>query len=258
MEPKPAQWSREHAQAWDDADAARSYLARPAYPAETFEVLAGLGARGGRVLDVGTGTGELARRLVGTAREIDAVDPSAAMLALARGLERGDHPSIRWIHGTVKHPDLAGPYEVAVAGDSIHWLDWEPAFRRLAELLMSSGRLVLLTRKDEVTPWREELREVIARFSVNPAWQPLDLVGELQARGLFHLEGRHETGAHMACQSLERYLDLLHSRSSLSRARLGVAASRAFDAEVAQLVAGHLDAREIRYPVTAVLTWGRV
>ena len=42
MTVKPAFWTGEHASAFDDAEVARLYRFRPAYPPETFDVLAGL------------------------------------------------------------------------------------------------------------------------------------------------------------------------------------------------------------------------
>ncbi|MGE0191416.1 MAG: class I SAM-dependent methyltransferase [Planctomycetota bacterium] len=258
MDAKPTQWSPEHGSAWQDADAARSYLARPAYPEETCDLLAWLGARGGRVLDIGTGTGELARRLVGCAAGIDAVDIAMPMLDLARRLPGGGAASIRWIHGQVHEVELSPPYDLAMAGDSIHWVDWEPTFARLAKVLRPPGRLVLLTRDDEATPWRGELHELIARHSVNRDWQALDLVAELERRGLFQAGGRHETAPGLVSQSIEEYLDLVHSRSALARRRLGAVALRELDEGVLRIVAPHVRDGRLTYPVSCVLTWGTV
>jgi SAM-dependent methyltransferase len=258
VEPKPAQWGWEHGSAWLDEETARAYLSRPPHPDETFEVLARLGARGGRVLDLGTGTAEIARRLVGIAAGVDAVDVSPSMLSLARRLPGGDHATIRWIQGPVESVPLHPPYDLATAGDSIHWMDWGPLFARLATVLCAKGRLVLLNRDDEGTAWQGPLREVFRRRSANRDWLALDIVEELQRRELFEVEGRHVTAPVPVRQTLSEYLDLLHSRSGLSRVRMGSASSRAFDEEVLAIVRPYLEDDRLTYPVSGSLVWGRV
>jgi len=258
VEPKPAQWAGEHGSAWLDEETARAYVSRPPYPQATFDVLARLGARGGRVLDLGTGTGELARRLVGVAARLDAVDVSASMLSVARRLPDGDHPTIRWIEGGVESAPLDPPYDLAIAGDSIHWMDWNRLFARLHDVLRPGARLVVVTREDERTPWQDSLRPLIARHSVNRDWKPLDVVEELKRRDLFRVEGRHSTGSVPVRQTLPEYLDLLHSRSALTRSRLGPDASRDFDDEVHAIVRSHLLDGWLTYPVSSGLVWGQV
>ncbi len=70
----------------------------PPYSVEVFHLLASLIGDGPRVvLDIGCGTGELARPLAAFVGEVDAVDPSAAMIEVGRDREGGDVPSIRWV-----------------------------------------------------------------------------------------------------------------------------------------------------------------
>ena len=84
---------------------------RPASPLETFTILKELIVDGPRVvLDVGCGTGNIARPLADSGERIDAVDLSLPMLERARMLPRGDSPKIRWLHERAKDVELEPPY----------------------------------------------------------------------------------------------------------------------------------------------------
>ena len=74
-------FAAEHAGRWRDADAARSYASRPPYPAEVFDALERLIADEPRhVLDVGCGTGKIARPLAAGVARVDAVDLAQEMV----------------------------------------------------------------------------------------------------------------------------------------------------------------------------------
>jgi SAM-dependent methyltransferase len=76
------------------------YHLRPAYPPETFTILNELiGDEPRVVLDVGCGTGNVARPLAEYVERIDAVDLSLPMLERAKTLPGGDSAKIRWVHG---------------------------------------------------------------------------------------------------------------------------------------------------------------
>lgn len=258
MDPKSRQWSDEHASAWQDADAARDHEARPAHPEEAvLWLVERLGGRGGRILDLGTGTGEWARRLAPHALQVDAVDVSPAMLALARSLPGGNRENLRWVQGRAAEVDLDGPYDLVSAGDSIHWMDWERLFPRLRDVMSPSGWLVLLGREDDRGPWRHAVSALIPRFSRNRDWEGVEVLPELARRGLFLEAGRHETAAETWSYTPERYLDLLHSRSALTRARMGESDAEAFDSEVLDAIQPWLREGVLHIPVSTILIWGR-
>ena len=69
--------------------------------------------------DLGCGTGDIARDLVGFADRIDAVDSSLIMLEEASRMLGGDDPRIRWIHARAEEVTLRGPYGLVNAGQSL-------------------------------------------------------------------------------------------------------------------------------------------
>jgi len=106
-----------------------------------------------RILELGVGTGETARRVLtlhpGAA--LVGIDESEEMLAVAAAAVGGD------LRVSRLQDDLpAGPFDVVVAALSVHHLDAEEKrdlFRRIAKVLRPGGRLVL---GDVIVPDRPE------------------------------------------------------------------------------------------------------
>lgn len=95
-------------------------------------------------LDVGCGTGELARALAGRVGQVDAVDPSDEMIREAR--ERSSPASsVRWVHGDFLNAELPLPvYDAVTASSSLHHMPLLPALARLARLVAPGGILIVV------------------------------------------------------------------------------------------------------------------
>ena len=116
MGQRPADLAAQDAAAFQDRGVVASYRHRPPYPPEVFDILAGLIAIAPRrVLDVGCGSGDIARRLVRRVEQVDAVDFSRPMIEAGRRLPDGDHPRLRWLHGRVGEVVLDPPYALVTA-----------------------------------------------------------------------------------------------------------------------------------------------
>jgi tRNA (cmo5U34)-methyltransferase len=147
---------------WDP----RSYRALmdeevPDYERLQDETVAATGARAERVLELGTGTGETARRVLAAhpAATLVGLDASRGMLAQARTVLPADRVDLRIGHLDDPLPD--GPFDVVVSALTVHHLDGSGKaglFGRIAEALAPGGRFVLgdvvvpEDRADVVTP----------------------------------------------------------------------------------------------------------
>jgi L-threonylcarbamoyladenylate synthase len=101
---------------------------------------------GGRVLELGTGTGETARRLLAglSGSQLVCVDESAAMLAEARGTLPADR--VQFVQGRLQDPLPPGRFDLVVSSLAIHHLDEHEKpelFARIREALAPGGRLIL-------------------------------------------------------------------------------------------------------------------
>lgn len=256
MEPQPACYGPDHAAAFQHPDAARAYQQRPPYAPEVFDRLRGLVVgRPQRVLDVGCGTGFIARPLAALVDHVDALDIAPAMIDAGRRLPGGDHPRLRWIVGAAEDAALSPPYGLISAADSLHWMRWERALPRFAALLAPAAPLAILEHGWLPLPWGDALTPLVRRFSTNQGWRPVNLVDELERRGLFQAAGRVETSPWPFAQPLDAYVESFHGRSSLARARIGDAAANAFDEAVRQVVRPHTG-DTVTLQLVTTITWG--
>lgn len=257
MQPKPKHLGPEYAAQFQDAAVVAAYPTRPPYPQEVFELLAGLIAGEPRIaLDVGCGTGDLTRRLAPLVERVDAVDVSEWMIARGKALPGGDAPNIRWIAGAAEDARLEPPYTLITAGESFHWMDWRVVMSRLGDALAPGAYLALVERNDHSSPWSDALLRLIVQYTTNRDFQPYSLIAELEARSLFRTAGEHRTAAVPFEQSVEDYIESIHSRNGFSRDRMRPDDAAAFDAGVRELVAPYAKGGTLHLRISALVTWG--
>jgi SAM-dependent methyltransferase len=213
---------------------ARTYHHRPPYPAGVVDTLLSLlGDDGTAVLDAGCGTGELGRALVSAAVRVDAVDVSQAMVDEGRRQERGDHPNLRWVCARLEDADLRPPYALAVAGDSLNWMDWDVALPRLHDALRPGAWLAIVGRRwGTGTP--EEM-DLIRAYSVIQDYRPYDLGPELVSRGLFR-PGAHLRFGGAWQPTIEEYVESRHVQAGLAREAMGAERAAEFDHDMTNLL----------------------
>jgi SAM-dependent methyltransferase len=257
MQPKPTFLGQQFASAFQEESVAEAYQQRPPYPGVVFDILATLIVdQPSRVLDAGCGTGFIARRLVGRADHIDAVDISPAMVERGKCLPEGDSPSLEWIVGAAEDAPLNPPYALITAGDSLHWMEWAVVLPRFAELLAPHGCLAILGVGQIPAPWDDELLPIIQRYSTVSGYRNYDLFAELESRNLFETTGRQSTEPVPFTQPLDAYIESFHGRASFSRERMSVSAARAFDAEVHALMSRYAP-DGVTLQVVADVVWGK-
>jgi SAM-dependent methyltransferase len=257
MQPKPAHLELRYAAQFQDAAIVAAYSMRAPYPVEVFERLRGLLVAPAVALDVGCGTGDIARRLAPLVERVDAVDVSAGMIAAGQRFPGGDAPNLRWLLGAMEEAPLDSPYGLIVAGESLHWMDWQVVAPRLRAALAPSARLVIVERAGDQAPWWDALLTPIRRYSTNRDFQPYDLVEELTSRGLFRLEGEALTEAEPFNESVKDYIESIHSRNGFSRDRMSPEDAAAFDSAAYAIIAPYATEGMLTLRVRASLRWGQ-
>jgi SAM-dependent methyltransferase len=148
--------------------------ARRGYPPELVDAaceIAGL-SPGSHVLEVGCGTGKLTRVLAERGLHVDAVDPGAQLIQVARR-HVGEAP-VRFHPGRFEDLELPeGAFAAVFSATAFHWIDPSVGWAKAARLLRPGGTLVLLAHTFEPEPemlaaWREFVPEA-------DAWAPRDM-----------------------------------------------------------------------------------
>jgi ubiquinone/menaquinone biosynthesis C-methylase UbiE len=257
MIPKPSHLGLKYAEQFQDTSIVEVYHHRPPYSDETIDLLLGLITdEPGTILDVGCGTGDLARRLVSGVKRVDAVDFSPAMLDKGRTLPGGDHAHLHWICGRVEEVELQPPYVLITAGESLHWMEWEMVFPLFQRILTPHGYLAIIERGTEPLPWSDALGKLIQQFATNREYRPYNLIEELEQRSLFQQQGAIRTHPVPFTQGGEEYLQSFHSMNGFSRGRMGEEAADAFDEEVRKVLSPFLHEGLLTLSTFNTVVWG--
>lgn len=256
---KPKHLQREYAEQFQDQSVVDAYHLRPPYPQGLFSILGRLvDPACPRVLDIGCGTGEVARRFAPKVERVDAVDISPAMLAKGKRLPGGAVSSLRWIEGPMENVPLDPPYGLVTAASSLHWMEWSLVLPRLAQVVSAKGVLaIVFEHSGPAGPNLEELTELVRKFSTNQDYQAFDLAEELQQLGFFILDGEEWTETDVFRQPIADYVGSFHARNGFSRGRMGTAASDEFDRQAERILRSAFPAGELLIHMTAQVVWGK-
>jgi SAM-dependent methyltransferase len=264
MSPKPKQWSPEYASVFQDPSVVTAYAYRPTHPPETFTFLAGLippTAPSRIVLDAGCGTGFIARFLAPHVDRVEAIDISSEMVTTGQSLPGGADPRIVWSVGSLETAPLQGPYALIVAGDSMHWLEWETVFPRFRAHLVPGGYLALVSVDSLPNPWDKSVGPILAQYSLNRDFQPYTMrtvAAELESRSLFHFVGSHETASIPFRQSIHDWVASFHARNGFSRDRMDPVAAAACDECLEQVITPYCSEGVVEQYIFATILWGTI
>ena len=169
---------------------------RAGFPVQLLDRLAALGlARAGaRVVDLGTGTGSLARLFAQRGCEVTGVDIAAALLEQARQLDRAAGVEVAYVEAPAEVTGLPdSSFDVVSAGQCWHWFDRPAAAREVARLLVDGGSVVIahfdwLPIPGNVVAATEQ---IILRYT--PSWPLADRAG-LYPQWLVDLQSAGFTG----------------------------------------------------------------
>ena len=255
--PKPKHLGPEYADQFRDESIVDAYVNYPPYSAEVFEVLDGLIRDEPRtVLDMGCGTGEIARPLAGYVDRVDAVDQSKAMIRIGRCRDGGDRANIRWVCQSAEDFQYEARYSLIVTAASLHWMDWHTVLPRMAESLSPRGYLAIVGGHKIAAPWDDDLNSIIPTYSTNRDFAPYDLIGELERRKLYSVRKRVRTAPRQHHMGVDRYVELLHARNGFSRQRMRPRPAAESDGAVRDLVGPFADGDMLDLEMTTSITWG--
>ncbi len=147
---------------------------RAGFPESIFERLTDfdIGLSGQTVIDLGTGTGTLARGFALRGCDVTGIDPDPRMLAQGRELDRRSGAAVRYCQATAESTGLDGGIADAVtAGQCWHWFDRTAAAGEVIRLLKPGGKLVIAHFDWLPLPGNsvEATEKLIERY--NPDWQ---------------------------------------------------------------------------------------
>jgi len=188
-----------------------------------------------RVLDLASGTGQIAFAMAVHAAEVSAVDQEAGSIAFAaRKAQRLGVGNIRWVTASAEEVALEGTFDLVTIGNAFHRLDRDVVAQRLVPCLAEHGCVALLwgaTPWDGDLPWQRALDAtferwtdtVSARDRVPSGWERAierDPHGQVLRRAGLVYEGRFEFSVAQRW-TLESLIGFAYSTSFLNREALG-------------------------------------
>ena len=222
---------------------------RAGFPQELFDRLAtgfGIGQPGQRCLDLGTGTGTVARQLARRGCTVTAIDISEAQVAQARLLDAEAGVTVDYHLAPAEATGLPpASFDIVTAGQCWHWFDAERACAEVRRVLVPGGILVICSFDWLPLPGTvvEATEHVIAAH--NPAWELAGGPG-LHPRFAWDVA----VGGFTGIETFSFDVDVPYSHEAWRgriRASAGVGASLAPDA-VARFDADHAAMLRARFP----------
>jgi len=124
----------------------------------------------GRVLDIGTGTGNVIVPLAPLFDEAVGLDPDQDMLAQAAAVAReAGVTTLRWVPATAEELPLGlGRFRMVTFAQALHWMDRQRVVSAVYDMLDGGGAAVVVGQRNpehddaDTAPW-DDLRALQAR-----------------------------------------------------------------------------------------------
>jgi SAM-dependent methyltransferase len=215
-----------------------------------------------RILDLGTGTGDLARGFARRGCAVTAIDIAPAMMDQARLLDDAAGISIRYaVVPAEATGQPAGVFDLITAGTCWHWLDKKKVAAEAARLLKPGGHLLIANLL-----WLPLAGNVVAATEAlilahNPSWN----LGGWEGHGASELRDLID-GGFTARENTSVDFDIPYSPAAWRgriRASTGISASLGpdevsrFDSELAALLAADFPDDPIQVPHRLIAIWGQ-
>lgn len=234
---KPEHLGKHVADQFSDISVVEHYQNRPAYSDEVIAYLSqSLAMQKMDVLDIGCGTGEVSKPLAALGHRVTAIDPSAPMIATAKA----GSSNVRFLQSDIEHFGSEETYDLFVAANSIHWVDWPAAFANLKRMSRPHSKLAIVTGGDlQVPSIQQALMQLVRAYSTTKNFSPYNIVDMLSEQG--YIENVQVTSLPVAeyQQTAEQYVGAFHGRNGFSIERMGRQGAGEFDQAIFSLLAKH-------------------
>ena len=128
-----------------DAVASKYDAVRPGYPEALIQAVIDLAAlpRGGRILEIGSGTGQATRPFANRGYPLLCLEPGPHLAAIAAHTFR-DNPHVRIQADTFEDwPLEAEAFDLVISAQAFHWIPAEIGFAKVAQALKRTGSIAL-------------------------------------------------------------------------------------------------------------------
>lgn len=170
---------------------------RAGFPDAFFERLATMGLirAGMKALDLGTGTGTVARGLAMRGLEATGLDKSTALMEQAKMLDAEAGVAVRYVERTAEatgFPDDS--FDIVTAGQCWHWFKRDVTATEARRILKPGRHLVIahfdwVVLPDNVSDVTENLiRAYNPAWTLGGPWRYYPWIGDLSAAGLTQIE----------------------------------------------------------------------
>jgi SAM-dependent methyltransferase len=195
---------------------------RPTYPGELFDDLTAAFRPGGRILEIGPGTGQATLPLAERSFEIVAVELGVELAAFARKKLEG-FPNVEIVSGNFEGWSSRRDFDAVVAFTAFHWIDPALRYAKSAALLQPGGVLAVTevshVRLPDDDPFWVDVQHDYDAVVPSPDNRPAprveevgDLRAEIEASGLFaEVEVRRYVW--QVTYSADEYIDVLRTYS---------------------------------------------
>ncbi|KYC35115.1 methyltransferase [Scytonema hofmannii PCC 7110] len=119
---------------------------RAGFPSSLFNRLSeyGIGLPGQKVVDIGTGTGTLARSFAMRGCHVIGIDPSTSLLEQAKQLDLANNINVDYRLATAENTGLEeSSADVVTAGQCWHWFDRSRAIQEVIRILKANGCIAI-------------------------------------------------------------------------------------------------------------------
>lgn len=227
---------------------------RAGFPDSFFERLAlfAVGQPDQTIVDLGTGTGTLARGFARRGCSAIGVDIDARMLAQARELARQESLEVSFVEARAEATGLPdASTDVVVAGQCWHWFDRPRTIEEVRRLLKPGGKLVIahfdwLPLPENVVEATEKLIEqhnpkwnMGGGLGLHPRWFP-----DLSAGGMHNIESfSYDVDVPYTPEAWRKRI-----QASAGVAALDAEAARSFDDDLRELLAARFPTEMLAVP----------